>query len=130
MGKRQADRLKDVVTELINIASGKDYTGDIAEDYPREWTKILRITGLHPDSKQSSDVELFKDNTFTPLLNVTELSDAAIDSFVIVESAVDKELIPLKVTAYDNAKQIVTGILPDSGYSMGFSYRSIRGRKS
>lgn len=130
MGKRQADRLKDVVTELINAVSGKDYSGDIAEDYPREWTKILRITGLHPDNNKPSDAELFKDNTFTPLLNVTELSDAVINSFVIVESAIDKELIPLKVTSFDNDKQIVTGILPDSGYSMGFSYRSIRGRKS
>lgn len=134
MVKRQADRLKEVITELINTVAKKDsieeYTGDIAEDFPREWNKILRVTELHPDSKKSSRVDVFKNKTFLPLENVKELSDDIIGSVVIVEAAgEDKELLSLKVTAYDDTKQIITGEL-DSGYEMGFRYMSIRGYKA
>jgi hypothetical protein len=133
MVKRQADRLKEVVTELISTASktvaGGVYEGDIAKDYPREWNKILRVTGLHPDSNKPSPKNIFKENTFVPLMAVTELSDAAIGSFIVVASAIDEEYLPLKVTSFDNSKQIVTGIL-HGDYEIGFSYKSIRGYKA
>jgi len=132
MVKRQADRLKEVVTGLIGAAtkaaSGKEYDGDINEDYPREWNKILRVTGLHPDSNKPLPKHIFKENTFVPLMGVVELPDTIIGSSVVVASAIDEEYLPLKVTSFDNDKKIVTGIL-HGDYEIGFSYKSIRGYK-